>query len=665
MKAKGTTTLILVIIFFLAALFAGTLAVLAWDLNLFKPLMDRTLSSAIGRSVAINGSLEMDWGLPPAFVARNVRVANAGWASPSPMVVLQQVEAWPDWAALLVGRTAFDKITIRGADLMVEQNTKNQWNLPRTVDAQTASTTSGGNILSKLNILDSSIRLRTKGQNYHIVLKDLNLVFGKGDSPTTAHAALSYEGTPVDIVATLSPTRALFQGKGKIDLDLALKAENNHFTAKGVLSSLEIPPRVDIRFKVDAPDLDALAALKKLPDGFRQTLQAGGHLFSLDGKGRYRLSDFRLISGSNDARGWIELAPFAKPMMVKSRLSSKVFDLRQYWSQKKARESDAKSAEAENKAPLFSSEPLDWSLLKEMNTDTIYKADVLKLPHMALQNLVATLSINNGRLDLEPFMATVGGGNFQAETHLDITGSVPKSAIVVTGKAIDLEKMLKVLNLPASIRGKIGFDINVKGKGESPDQIASSLDGHFSLVMQGGELADRYLQNAELYNFTVTKPFLDLFTPGKKKKSGFTDINCAVCSFAVDSGLAQSNVLVFDTDRAGVVGDGQVNLKNERLDIALKPVTRGGIGIPGLAQLNLGTGPLAESFKLGGTLSEPAIELNKSATAFTLGKAIGGMLLLGPAGLASALLETRFGDDNPCIKALKTVSEEEKKQKPQ
>ncbi|MEJ2040968.1 MAG: hypothetical protein P8X55_18880, partial [Desulfosarcinaceae bacterium] len=116
---------------------------------------------------------------------------------------------------------------------------------------------------------------------------------------------------------------------------------------------------------------------------------------------------------------------------------------------------------------------------------------------------------------------------------------------------------------------------------------------------------------------------------------------------------------------AGVVGDGQVNLKNERLDIALKPVSRGGIGIPGLAQLNLGTGPLAESFKLGGTLSEPAIELNKSATAFTLGKAIGGMLLLGPAGLASALLETRFGDDNPCIKALKTVSEEEKKQKPQ
>ncbi|MEJ2040466.1 MAG: hypothetical protein P8X55_16300, partial [Desulfosarcinaceae bacterium] len=287
----------------------------------------------------------MDWALPPAFVARNVRIANAGWASQSPMVVLQQVEAWPDWAALLVGRTAFDIFTIRGADLVVEQKTKNQWNLPRTVDAQTASTTSGGNILSKLNILDSSIRLRTKGQNYHIVLKDLNLAFGKGDSPTTAHAALSYEGTPVDIVATLSPTRALFQGKGKIDLDLALKAENNHFTAKGVLSSLEIPPRVDIRFKVDAPDLDALAALKKLPDGFRQTLQAGGHLFSLDGKGRYRLSDFRLTSGPNDARGWIELAPFAKPMMVKSRLSSKVFDLRQYWSQKKAKESDAKSAE--------------------------------------------------------------------------------------------------------------------------------------------------------------------------------------------------------------------------------------------------------------------------------------------------------------------------------
>lgn len=146
--------------------------------------------------------------------------------------------------------------------------------------------------------------------------------------------------------------------------------------------------------------------------------------------------------------------------------------------------------------------------------------------------------------------------------------------------------------------------------------------------------------------------FLKLFRPDEQQKTEYAKIDCAVCRFGIGDGIAQSNVLVFDTARAGVVGDGQIDLKNEKLDIALKPVT-GGIGIPGLAKLKVGTSSIADSFKLGGTLLHPEITLDKSESALTLGKAIGGMVLFGPVGLTAALLETEFGAKNPCVEALK------------
>jgi hypothetical protein len=101
-----------------------------------------------------------------------------------------------------------------------------------------------------------------------------------------------------------------------------------------------------------------------------------------------------------------------------------------------------------------------------------------------------------------------------------------------------------------------------------------------------------------------------------------------------------------------VVGDGRIDLQTERLDIALKPVSEGGVGIPGVAKLKVGSS-LTDAFKLDGTLRHPQLGLDKSETAFTLGKALGGMLLFGPVGLTAALLETEFGENNPCVEALK------------
>jgi hypothetical protein len=58
------------------------------------------------------------------------------------------------------------------------------------------------------------------------------------------------------------------------------------------------------------------------------------------------------------------------------------------------------------------------------------------------------------------------------------------------------------------------------------------------------------------------------------------------------------------------------------------------------------------------------LDISKTAisTAITLGKAIGGALLFGPAGLLAALVDLDIGEDNPYISAMKKAVTEEKSQ---
>jgi hypothetical protein len=108
--------------------------------------------------------------------------------------------------------------------------------------------------------------------------------------------------------------------------------------------------------------------------------------------------------------------------------------------------------------------------------------------------------------------------------------------------------------------------------------------------------------------------------------------------------------LVVDTPDMTVIGEGQVNLRDETLDLALKPYGKGGT-----AGLSLSLGELAKSFRLGGTLASPSLQMDAAQTMLTAGKAAGGVLLFGPAGIAAALAGQSSGEGNPCLTALESA----------
>ncbi len=85
------------------------------------------------------------------------------------------------------------------------------------------------------------------------------------------------------------------------------------------------------------------------------------------------------------------------------------------------------------------------------------------------------------------------------------------------------------------------------------------------------------------------------------------------------------------------------------------PSPKKGVGISGVGKLSLSLAELAKPFKLGGTLANPSLAIDTTQTVITLGKAVGGVTLFGPVGIAAALAGGRSGDKNPCFAAIEAA----------
>jgi hypothetical protein len=122
-----------------------------------------------------------------------------------------------------------------------------------------------------------------------------------------------------------------------------------------------------------------------------------------------------------------------------------------------------------------------------------------------------------------------------------------------------------------------------------------------------------------------------------------------VCGLDIREGLAKVTALVVDTPETTVRGSGEVDLKTERLDLSLEPLSKRGV-----AGLSLSLWELAKPFKLSGTLAAPSLAVDPTKTALTIGKAIAGVVLFGPLGIAGALAG-KTSDQNPCAAALEAA----------
>jgi uncharacterized protein involved in outer membrane biogenesis len=305
-------------------------------------------------------------------------------------------------------------------------------------------------------------------------------------------------------------------------------------------------------------------------------------------------------------------------------------------------DTEAEPAAAQrNTRRVFSDAPLPFGLFHQLDLQADIEIDKLLLPYIALNKVKTTLRIDGSRFEAGPAQAVAGGGDYQAHLIIDAKAKPPKVIANWKINQMNAGLMLKELGLSNMMEGVVDFQADLEGQGTSMAKLMGSLNGHAMLVSGEGQLGKLFFG---LFDEGIASQVATLFNP-LEKRSTTTPIECFVIRFDSAGGVAELSKMIWVTPDSIVVGGGQIDLSTEKIDIGIQPTPKRG---------TISLGILTKPFRLGGTLASPAMQIDPTATAMTVGRIAGGMLF-GPIGIAVAF--TSIGDSaaNPCLEAVKAA----------
>jgi hypothetical protein len=594
---------------------------------------------ATGRDLKIGGRLDVSFFPRLAILAEDVSLANAPWGSRPELARAKRVSGSIALLPLLGGRIHIDRLVLIEPDVLLETNAKGvgNWELgrpPKTASPAGAADESALDVsefvlergmlafhdgASKRTERLAIERLRLKERSPDERLEvDLQAAFR--DQPFTAQGAIGKivrvleKGAGWPVRLALATDGAQMDVDGTVDwrapwpaLDAVLRAEVKDTAGLSKLAgrAINLPTPAALSTKLASKKGEQVA------DPFQITLGA----YAIAGRAAVRTGGARPALSAQLASKEVDLAPLATPATAPSAKRERVF----------------------SDAPF----PLDSLLAVDGDAEIVI--DRLVLPNkLPLEAVRMRATLKDGRLDVQPLTATLGGGLLTGRVRLDASKpAAPSLAVNLDGKAISMEKVASALGYGSAVSGgTTELALELTGPAESIHRFVGWGSGELRVsvgqLRTGGAALDA--------GGGALTSILDKANPFRRQDP-YTDVKCAVVRLPVRDGVATSQrTIAYETTKVNMVVAGQINLRTEGLDLAIRPTVKEGLGI--------GAGGLAEIVRVTGTLAEPAIgidTLGSARAALSVGGAVatGGLSLLG-----EALLPRATADPNPCRTAL-------------
>jgi uncharacterized protein involved in outer membrane biogenesis len=637
-----------------------------YDFNEFKPVVVRTVKEATGRDLTLGGDIDLKIGLAPSLVIDDVRFQNSRWGSRPELAKVKHLEVQVALFPLIGGNIEIRRFILVEPDILVETDKSGRSNL----EFKGAKKPGEGEVGEEDELLPldfKHIRIEKgrfaykdgkSGKTYFVAVESLKAAARRVDSPLKLQLKGAYKDHAFEIGGTLGRLHLMTDPDKAWPLHLKAKAASTIVTAKGTVRDVMAAKGIDITLRVEGrklPEMVGLVQVNDLPDvgPFRIDFK-----ISDPAPKTYKISELKVAFRDSDVGGSAQISLAGKRPNLRATLSSKNLDLRPLLSGGGSKVESKKPADQPVKQPdkVFPNNPLPLENLKKADVEVEFEAGRIMLPRLALSELSFEMQIKDGLLLLNPVRSVIGGGKMNGRFELRPKGISATMATALKIEHLDLGQMLGELGLGTSVDGDIDLDLELNSDGKSVAGLMGSLNGKTIIVMSNGRIENKYV---DLLGADLSSSIFHLINPSKDKKK-HAEISCSVAHFEMKDGIAEIDALVLDLGSMIVVGDGKINLKTEELDVSLNPSPKKGVGLPGIGRLSASLGELTQPFKLGGTLARPALAIDPTQTAISLGKAIGGITLFGPFGVAAVLAEGSLGGGNPCLKAIQAAKKADK-----
>eukprot|EP00435_Cladocopium_sp_Y103_P067433 s1_g30.t1 len=344
----------------------------------------------------------------------------------------------------------------------------------------------------------------------------------------------------------------------------------------------------------------------------------------------FRVDDLNLAYGEIGLTGHLigSRRSANAPITIDGELSASAIDLNALGSG---------SGGSDGQQGLFSKSPLPFNALSALNGEIDVKVDSLTYRNAEFTDLQTAVTLKDGSLSA-PIFATYESRRLEAEVSAR-NSATPTAGIVLSAPGFNIGTFLEEMDATdlLNVDGHIGLDLSARGK--SPAELASSLNGKIDVATGRGTIHSSAFE-------WIAKDLIWALIP-KGGESGTADLTCFIGHIDFTGGIGNVSSLALVTSEIRTSGSGTVNLRNETVDMQLKPRPND----PGLLSL-------ATPINVSGPLASPSVLPDTGALLGDLALAVGAGALTGGIGALLPLVSAEHFDAEEASACVEMIAAE-------
>ncbi|WP_386341356.1 AsmA family protein [Xanthomonas citri pv. citri] len=610
--------------------------VLLFDWNWLRGPVERVVSAKTGREFHL-GHLDVDLGRITTVRGERLSLGNASWSKRGAMAELNAAEIDVEFWPLLGGKLRLPEIRLEHPTLLLEAgNDSHPGNWVFDQSDGDGSMPRLGRLLvtnGRLQYIDDASR------------SDVDVAINSLAPPSSDQRAAPigidgkgrWKGYPFSLKGNTASPLELSQSEHPFRIDLRGSAGATRTHVRGTLTNPFQFRVFDLQMALSGQDMEDLypligVAMPSTPP------------YKLDGRLRrdgdvWRHEKFTGTAGDSDLSGTAEIDLRNKRPFLRADLASKRLDFDDLAGFVGAppKTGNNESANAEQKkqaaqlatsARVLPTTPYDLSKLRAMDAQVRWRAQRINAPSWPLDDMDASLTLKDGLLRLDPLNFGVAGGDIRSTIGMDARKAVITTQLKASIRGIRLDQLFPDATLAKQASGAIGGELDLRGRGNSIAAMLGSADGSIGVGMGRGHVGNLIM---ELAGLDIAESLKYLLTKDRQ-----IPVRCIFGDFGVQDGLMQSRALAFDSTDTIIVGEGNISLKNETLDLLLRPRPK-----------DRSILSLRSPLRIGGTFKDPSFRPDFKALGVRGAIAVALGSIAPPAALL-ATFEPGPGKDSDC-----------------
>lgn len=640
------------------------------DWNYVKPWLNQRTSEAIDRPFRIDGDLSLSWQrggsgsdkiqqgwrrfVPwPYLQANDVHIGNPMSLSAKEMATMQRIRFGLNPLALLRREISVPVLELYAPVIQFERDEKgnNNWTFPNEnvdqhsqkwkLDLQRLVLAKGQMHVRdalKKAMLDIEVDTTTKNG------VDTDTV--KAEKPNAADIyglnwritgsfngeKLSGEGRAGDVLSLTEPDKLY-------PIDAKIEVAKTNIAIIGTIQKPTDFAELDLRLKVSGVSMARLFPILGVPLPETPAFSTEGRLVAnvTAANSEWRYEKFTGKVGSSDIGGTFEfhVDPQRLPRpLLEGKIVSRSLNFPDLEpvigadSDKSKKERGSNAKQPKDKAlPVEQFKTERWSTI---DANIFFEAEkIIRNEAIPLNKINTHVILKDRVLSLMPLDFEMAGGKISANIKLDAGGQNENNTVRATMKVstrhLQIKDLFPTLKIAQASIGEINGDAALSSTGNSISTLLAASNGEIKTLIDHGTISKLLLEEMGLNvgNIVVSRLF------GDKQ----VQLRCMASTFVVKNGVMQTEVFIIDTDEALINIDGSINLSSERLDLTIRPESKG-----------LRLFSLRSPLHVRGNFKQPDVAIDKG---IIIARITGAAALAALAPIAALIPLVNAGTDQP------------------